>query len=369
MADVSARPLTAQDVATLEALVGEDVPVTARPHVEYATVDTVRAFARGYGDDNPRHGDEMHPGGMVAPPLFPIASGVGTPTDERAAARLHAALAGATVRVGAERWRLFADVRLGMRLERRDTIAAVVRGPEHDGAPTVTVTIRSSYVADGACLAERERDRTHGAAPMDAPGTAARTRHVYTDEELAAIDAEYAAQRRRGTSPLLLRDVAVGDVLEPIVKGPLTVTDLVAYRAGVGAGPFDVEPLRLAYLNRLARPGFYDRDASGAWDARERLHWDDDYARRCGHPGAYDYSHTRLNWAVHLLGDRTGDAARLRTIGFVYEHHNYVGDTHRLGATVTAIDAASAQVHLAWHATNQLGVRTCHGDAVVQLAG
>jgi len=103
-----------------------------------------------------------------------------------------------------------------------------------------------------------------------------------------------------------------------MVKGPLTITDLVAYRGGVGPGPFGVEPLELARTNRAVRPDFYDRDDTGAWDARERLHWDEAYAQRCGHPSAYDYTHTRLNWMVHLLTDWMGDHARLEAISFVH---------------------------------------------------
>jgi hypothetical protein len=119
------------------------------------------------------------------------------------------------------------------------------------------------------------------------------------------------------------------------------------------------------------RPDFYDRDPSGAWDARERLHWDDDYARRCGHPGAYDYSHTRLNWMVHLLTDWMGDHARLEQIEFAHLAHNYRGDTHWIEGTVDHIElpvtGEPARVVVALNGTNQLGTVTCRGAAAILL--
>ena len=115
--------------------------------------------------------------------------------------------------------------------------------------------------------------------------------------------------------------------------------------------------------NREERPDFYDRDDTGAWDARERLHWDEAYAQRCGHPSAYDYTHTRLNWMVHLLTDWMGDHARLETIAFVHVAHNYVGDTHWIDGTIRAVDAARATLVL--RGVNQLGTVTCLGDATV----
>jgi hypothetical protein len=161
----------------------------------------------------------------------------------------------------------------------------------------------------------------------------------------------------------------VGEKVGPMVKGPLTITDLVAYRGGVGPGPFGVQPLGLAHRNRRERRDFYDRDDTGAWDARERLHWDEAYARRCGHPSAYDYTHTRLNWMVHLLTDWMGDHARLEAISFVHVAHNYVGDTHWIDATVRAIDATGdvARATLELRGVNQLGTVTCRGDAAVLL--
>ena len=78
-------------VLQLAGLVGRPVADDAGPHVEYATVDSIRHFARAYGDGNPLYSDPAYATAgprqvLVAPPLFPIASGVplgddGAPVD------------------------------------------------------------------------------------------------------------------------------------------------------------------------------------------------------------------------------------------------------------------------------------------------
>ena len=56
-----------------------------------------------------------------------------------------------------------------------------------------------------------------------------------------------AAARRRAA---LVGGRAVGDEVGPMVKGPLTVTDMVCWHVGMGMGLYGVKPLRLGYKNR-----------------------------------------------------------------------------------------------------------------------
>ena len=207
-------------------------------------------------------------------------------------------------------------------------------------------------------LAEYRRAPDTASAP---PGGA--------DGEIDVIADAVRQWVRRGPTVHTATTVQPCETIGPLVKGPLTVTDLVAYRSGVGAGPFDVEPLELALRNRMARPGFYDRTDTNAWDARERLHWDEAYAISLGHPSAFDYSHTRLVWAAQLLTDWMGDAGRLLTISFTRHEGNYVGDTQWLSGQVESVvpHGPTAQVTIIYRATNQTGAVTASGRAVVVL--
>jgi acyl dehydratase len=359
------------ELDALRALEGSRLAVPARPHVEFATVDTIRNFARSTGDDNPLYCDpavaerSVH-GGLIAPQLFPLASGTdapGAPTSEPEAMR---ALRGGHVEVLLDTWHFHAPVRPGVRLTRTDTLTEVSRSEGR--TPSIVMTVESRYTNGSTLHATHERKRRHvlDHRAIHAPREKAR----YTDAEIDAIERAIAAWSRRGATPRLCTSVAETEHIGPLVKGPLTVTDLVAYRGGVGAGPFDVEPLELAIQNRAKRPGFYDRTDTNAWDARERLHWDEAYAQQQGHISAYDYSHTRLVWAAQLLTDWMGDSGRLEWISFRQLENNYVGDTQWLRAVITRVARREndGTVEISFDAHNQLGgAPTASGAASVVL--
>jgi hypothetical protein len=69
---------------------------------------------------------------------------------------------------------------------------------------------------------------------------------VYTDEQIAEIEAQYAAESARGAEVRWWEDVSEGDTIGPLVKGPLTVTDMVCWHVGMGMGLYGVRALRLA---------------------------------------------------------------------------------------------------------------------------
>lgn len=349
-------------LAAIGPLAGESLPIGIRPYYEYASIDSFRNFAIGYGDGNPLFADEAYGaasrwGSVIAPPLYPIAAGVAIEPPPAVGDALRAALRGLPVSVGEDRWELRDVIRPGVRLLRRDELArAAIVGD------LLLITTRSTYIEGGTVYAVHDRTRTYGGAGIDHHDGSRIAKHTYTVDEIEAFDRQLASYRRRGAAR---GEARVGAHIGPLLKGPLTTTDLVAYRGGVGPGPFGVEPLALAYVNRQRRPDFYDRDGSNAWDARERLHWDDSYAQRCGHPAAYDYSHTRLNWAVQLFTDWVGDNGRLLAITFEHLAHNYVGDTHWMSGTVTSVEHDRAEAR--FEGTNQLGDVTCRGTATIEL--
>ena len=77
----------------------------------------------------------------------------------------------------------------------------------------------------------------------------------YTDEQIDEIEAQYASEEPRGAEPRWWEDVDEGDEVGPMVKGPLTVTDIVCWHAGMGMGLYGIKPLRLAARNRARIPG------------------------------------------------------------------------------------------------------------------
>src|SRR5436189_1807427 len=186
----------------------------------------------------------------------------------------------------------------------------------------------------------------------------------YTDAEIDAIDAEYAAASRRGAESRWWDDVAEGDVVGPMVKGPLTVTDMVCWHVGMGMGLYGVRALDLAARNRKRVPRFFHRDEQNVPDVMQRVHWDPEFARKSGNPTTFDYGRMRETWLIHLCTDWMGDDAWLWKLDCEFRLFNYVGDTQWVRGTIVRkylADGGRPAVDLELAATNQRGTVTSPG--------
>ncbi len=192
----------------------------------------------------------------------------------------------------------------------------------------------------------------------------------YTDEEIAAIEEAYATEKPRGGEPRFFEDVTEGEPIGPMVKGPLTVTDIICWHAGMGMGLYGVKPLRLAAKNRRRIPRFFHRDELNVPDVMQRVHWDPAFARRAGNPTTYDYGRMRETWLIHLCTDWMGDDGWLWKLDCQFRRFNYVGDTQWLTGTVTRrylAAGARPAVDVELRAENQRGELTTPGRATILL--
>ena len=82
--------------------------------------------------------------------------------------------------------------------------------------------------------------------------TKARERKKYDDVELAPLHRRRDRRDRgrsthaespRGAEPRWWEDVEEGDEVGPLVKGPLTVTDMICWHVGMGMGLYGVKAL------------------------------------------------------------------------------------------------------------------------------
>jgi hypothetical protein len=191
----------------------------------------------------------------------------------------------------------------------------------------------------------------------------------YADEDIDRIEHQYAAEAPRGPATRWWEDVVEGETVGPMVKGPLTVTDMICWHTGMGMGLYGVKPLRLAYENRQRIPRFYHRDDLNVPDVLQRVHWDPEFARRSGNPTTFDYGRMRETWLIHLLTDWMGDDGWLWKLECEFRRFNYVGDTQWLEGTVERKYLAEDRpaVDVALRAENQRGEQTTPGNATVLL--
>jgi acyl dehydratase len=374
------RPLDEDTIAAVRQRIGIPVRYSPRAHNEVSSTDSFRHFARAYGDDNPLYDEPDHArcsswGTPIAPPLYPFVSGVARAVDlsdaERALMKAGDPLAGIGQYMCGERWLLTRPVRAGDVLWQSQSLhAAELRTSTFGGGSGALVSHRVTWDDEAGAPyafrfldfwhADRERSRTAGAnRDVERPS--------YTDDDLARIDACYEAEGVRGPTPRPVSEVHVGDELGPIAKGPLSVTDMVAWHAGVGWGMYGGGASKVAYRNRRRVPKFYLKNPLGFWDAAQRCHWDDEWAQRLGHPAAYDYGVMRTNWMVHLVTNWMGDDAWIWKLSASVRKFNYLGDMHFVSGTVREVDRAAGAVSIDARGVNQRGETTCDARIVVLL--
>jgi acyl dehydratase len=357
------------------------------PHYLRPDTDAFRIVARAYGDDNPLWCDPDHARAsrwaepIAPPPLVGGDSLIGedvlTPDD---LARQHELkgdpLHGVHAFYAACEREWWTPLRAGHAVKRRNALVAALDKPsEFSGRAVHEWTAHVFQDDDGNLLAGQYRNmiRTERAKSRERKKYADIVVEPWTDADLEALDAQYAAERARGAEPRWFEDVAEGDEVTPMVKGPLTVTDMVCWHVGMGMGVYGLAPLRLGYRNRMRIPRFYQRDDLNVWDAMQRVHWDPEFARRSGNPTTFDYGRMRETWLIHLLTDWMGDDAWLRRIRVEFRQFNYVGDAQWLGGRITrkylAADGAGQHpaVDVELWARNQRGVVTTPGSATVFL--
>ncbi len=190
----------------------------------------------------------------------------------------------------------------------------------------------------------------------------------YSRKEIEEIAAAYANEYRRGNDTLYWEDVKVGEELPVVLKGPLTLVDIVGFYSGRRT-VYNV--LKLAFLERQRHPNnVYYSPSTGVPMHPAAGHFDVEIAREIGMPGAYDQGWQRMNWAGHLITNWAGDRGFVTRIGGRINKPNLVGDLTRMQGTVIdkRREDGVALVELEWSGTNQRGEKNCNGTATVRLA-
>jgi hypothetical protein len=260
--------ITDAGVERLRARVGVPEPWTRKPHYYRPNVDAFRNVAEAYGDDNPLYCDPAYAeqtvwGGPIAPP--PLVGGdslIGEDEVTAVAEDKRDLMKGDPLRgvhafysASAREW--WAPLRPDHRVWRRNALVAVLDKPSEFAERAIHEWSANVFRDDdGTILSGQYRlmirtERTKSRAKGKYNSIELKP---YTDAEIDAIDAEYAAATRRGGEPRFWEDVEEGDVVGPMVKGPLTVTDMVCWHAGMGMGLYDVKALALGAANRRGSP-------------------------------------------------------------------------------------------------------------------
>lgn len=376
-----AYELTEDDMERAKLLIGVDTASKAREHISVATPDAIRNWALGMGDDNPLHIDEEYGpttrwGSQIASPTFlghiktPL---LGDPMPREIQAETKGLFRGVHVFVSGGTWDLYRQVYPGDRLYSFSGVESVDTKLSEFGGRSVVQVSRSAIFNQRAevvgvyriltILTARKESRDRGKYAAIEPAS-------YTDEDIERIDAIYAAEEVRGADKRWWEDVKVGDELQPMVKGPLTVTEVIAFHAGgYGFVPYGLRSSRVGFKNRRRIKPFYIKNEMGVPDVAQRLHWDSAWAQAIGNPMAYDYGVMRQSWFQHHVTDWMGDDGCLLRLEDSIRKFNYQGDTQFLTGKVVdkRIDDDRRVVDIELKMVNQRDTETAFGKATVAL--
>ena len=363
------RPITDEMLKEAQALIGKPVDRRRQQWNESGEVtrDAIRHFVWGVGDNNPLWLSEAYakgsPVGMLTAPgtfLYSIDSTAIFP-GLQGLARLFAG----------NEWEWFERVRLGDRITAdiaytgfRDVIGKKAGRMILQTGEVVYRNQTGKVVAKAISKCWRTV-RTEVEGGLNYP----QRTHRYPPEELQRIRRSALSEQIRGAEPRYWEDVAVGARLGPLVKGPLTLTDMICWYCG--AGPHGRRPHRLHWKEVEDNPDFYYKvEETGSLEFSERGHYDMYMARELGMPGPYDNGFQRTSWLAHLVTDWMGDAGFLKTLSSRLPLPNVFGDTTWVAGTV--VDKARGDdgipiVAVDIQATNQLGEVTTTGRATVVL--
>jgi acyl dehydratase len=376
--------ITDEAIERLRSRIGVAEPHPQPAHYRRPDVDAFRHVANAYGDDNPLFTDPDYAAGTrwqgpIAPP--PLVGGdtlVGEDEVTEVPAAQRDLMKGDPLRgvhafysASAREW--WAPLRPGHRVFRRNALVGVLDKPSEFAERAVHEWTGQVFRDDeGALLSAQYRlmIRTERTKARQRKKYDAVELMPYTDDDIDRIEEQYAVEGPRGAEPRWWEDVSEGDEIGPIVKGPLTITDIICWHVGMGMGLYGVAPLRLGAANRRRVPRFYHRDDQNVPDVMQRVHWDPEFARRSGNPTTFDYGRMRETWLIHLCTDWMGDDAWLWKLDCEFRRFNYVGDTQWLAGTVVRryLDEGDRPaVDLELRAVNQRGEVTTPGHATVLL--
>ena len=339
------------------------------------TPDTVRHFAHGLGDDNPLwHSDayarkSVYKGG-VAPPSF-----LNAVSEGQAIVGLPGLIA---TFVGAE-WEWFRMIRTGDRFSVTNELLPLEEktkgnGPRHYLQSGILRYVTPSGEVTGQCTwrmmrsevklggkgSHKRKDETRNPIQI----------HAYSEKDLEEIYQGLDNEKIRGTEPRYVEDVAEGEEIPPVIKGPLSLSDMVAWASGISWHRMELaHGPKLRFLRNHAGLAYTD-PKTGAPEPIANSHFDPEAASiLMGSPLPLDLGFQRVVWLSHPITNWMGDAGFLKQLKVRLKGFVRFGDTNWCRGRVvrTWHEGGEERVELEVLSENQRGETTAEGTAVVRL--
>ena len=347
-------------------LIGVDLRRTGQTWNTEASPDAVRQFCWGIGDDNPlftdpQYGATTRWNSSLAPGcfLYTIDTTVVAPK-----------LRGIQWLYGGTDFEWYKPIR------HRDSFsvrAQLLDAVEKTGGKARKFIIQTGEVlytnqlGELVCRALGSTARTARAKASGGLKYEARETHAYSQKELEHIAHAIETEELRGSSPRSWEEVEIGVEVQPMLKGPLNITDMICWYSG---GGHSYQAHRRATMHRKRHPAdAFVNPETGAADSAARGHAESKMAREVGMPGGYDVGPQRISWMGQLMTNWMGDDGFLRRLNVSVRRPNIFGDVSwcRARAVDKRVEDGAHLVELELWVENQLSEVTAKGQAVVEL--
>lgn len=366
--DLADGRITEEALAVYRSRVGMSLRVSGIFN-EFATRDAIRRYCDGIGEGNPLYRDPDYAaaspfGRLVAPPSWVMSVFPGW---------ILQGLPGVHVLHTSSDFEFLAPVAEGTRIVPESVFTGFRQVKSALGERAIIEIQNAAYKdGDGRVLtrvkvtglrAEREAAREAGACEdFELP-------HPWTPGELLALEERVLAEACRGAEPRYFEDVQVGDVLPPVTKGPLGLTDIIAYCVGAAPVKTLAHGLALREFRRHPAWAFRDRDTC-ALEPIFGVHYNKNAAASIGMPYPYDVGSQRHAWLIQMLTNWMGDAGWLKRCYAKYSGFVFLSDAVTITGHVTKTYVNSGGeccVDIATSAVNQRGQEVMPGNSTVIL--
>ena len=352
--------------------IGRVFPIE-EPFVRYVNSDSIRHAARAIGDANPLWIDAAHAktsryGRRMAPPALLYAVTWGSWDMRRGEG-----LPGVHGLHAHDRWTYYRPLLEGDEVRATKVMIALEeRTGKYAGRSMMQVREFKYYNQHdepvARCVMSAVRAERHAGKEVGKYMSIPKAK--YSEDEIRAIDAATGAEDVRGANPRYWEDVAVGDTIIPVVRGPLTVADMIAWMMGVGSPHIRSGQYWLQYRRQSPKIAVKDPE-TGIPQAVERVHWDSFMAAEIGMPAPYDYGSQRGAWATHLMTNWAGDDGWVAEVFAKFRGMNFLGDTVWIRGRVVdrwrGAHSGIGYVGCEIEGVNQRGENIMPGTAVVAL--
>lgn len=369
--DAADGTITDEQLDELRDRIG-DVIDEPQPHVEEATLDTIRHWAHGIGCDDQRYVNEAYATdtphrSIVAPPTFLYAT-------SRIVSGYVGGLPGVHAMYAGTDWDWQQPIPRGTRIRPKSWLSDVVEKDTRFSGRSIKQVYTTEFydaasdellaTADSWCFRTERHTASEDKAKYDHESVEPPT---WEQSDIDRFARQYRQEEPRGDTPRYFESVSIGDELDTLLKGPMSVTNVIAFDQGWGG--LYVHAHKQLYALFDAHPALGIPNDNGVPEPPEKVHWDDAFAQHVGVPAAYDYGPERVAWLGHVAHHWMGDHGFLEELYGEVRRHNLMGDVTWCHGVVTdkRVTDNKHLVDVSLTAENQRGNTTAKGSATIRL--